>query len=47
MLVMIVQYNPSHDNTNMKKHMVHEHYGELIKYKASVKKVDDGDNGGW
>jgi hypothetical protein len=31
----------------MKKHLVHEHYGELIKYKISVKEVDDGDNGGW
>jgi hypothetical protein len=28
MLVMIVQYSPSHDNTNMKKHLVHEHYGD-------------------
>ncbi len=47
MLVMIVQYSSSHDNTNMKKHSVHEHYGEMIKYKANVKEVDDGESGGW
>ncbi len=46
MLVMIVQYSLSHDNTNMKKHLVHEHYGKMIKYKANVKEVDDGDSGG-
>jgi hypothetical protein len=45
-LVMIVQYSPSHDNTNIKNHLVHEHYGEMIKYKANVKEVDDGDGGG-
>jgi hypothetical protein len=45
-LVMIVQYNPSHDNTNMKKHLVHEHYGKMIKHKVIVKEVDDGDGGG-
>lgn len=30
----------------MKKYSVHEHYGEMIKYKANVKEVDDGESGG-
>ncbi len=30
----------------MKKHLVHEHAIELTKYKACIKKVEDGDGGG-
>jgi hypothetical protein len=42
----IIQYNPSHGNISMKKHLVHEHVIELIKYKACMNEVEDGDGGG-
>jgi len=44
--IEIIQYNPFHGNTNMKKHLVNEHIIELTKYKVCVKEVEDGDDGG-
>ncbi len=45
--IRIIQHNPFHGSTNMKKHLVHEHIIELTKYKVCVKEVEDGDDGGW
>ncbi len=43
----IDQYNPLHIGTKIKNHLLlHEHLGELTKYKGCVKLVKDGDSRG-
>jgi hypothetical protein len=42
----LFKYDPFHNRTNMKKHLVHEHIIELTKYKVCVKEVENGDDGG-
>jgi hypothetical protein len=38
----LVQYNPSHGNTSIKKHLMNEHLKDFAKYKVESEFVEGG-----